>query len=98
MARASCCAPWLAELTTASTTIEPGSAPPKTGLPARGGPHDALDRRIEGDDAAAILEVALQRQHVAMAVDDPRLGRVKRGDAEQRGLHPHRIGGIEHGH
>ena len=40
----------------------------------------------------------MQRQHVAMAVDDPRLGRVKRGDAEQRGLHPHRIGGIEHGH
>ena len=35
---------------------------------------EPLDRRAQRHDAAVILEIAAQRQHVAMTVDDPGLG------------------------
>ena len=47
---------------------------------------DALDRASQHDRAAVGLDVALQRQHQAVAVDDAGGGRDQRGDACQLGL------------
>ena len=47
----------------------------------------AFDRRFKRDHAAAILELALHRQHVAVAVDDAGFRRPQRTDAEQLFLH-----------
>ena len=65
-------------------------------LPSAGRPHEALDRRVERDHAAAILEVALEREHVAMAVDDAGFRRIHRESAGERGLEPPRRGALDH--
>ena len=81
MARATLCAPSPAQLTTASKANSP--APPKATChcpPLRLAP---VDLRVEGDGAARVLEIAAQRQHVAVAVDDAGLRRMQRADARQ---------------
>ena len=56
-------------------------------MPGRRLEAHALDSGFERDHATAILEVAPQRQHEAMAVDDAGFRRPQRADAGQFGLH-----------
>ncbi len=62
--------------------------------------HDAaaLHRTVEGEHGAVAFGIALQRQHVGMAVDDAGAGREQRGRAVQIGLHRHRFGGAQEAH
>src|SRR5262249_45068284 len=53
---------------------------------------DARHRRHEGDCSPVVLDLALKREHVGMAVDDTGLGRPHRRSAEEVGLHRHRPG------
>ena len=48
--------------------------PAELGRPAACGRLQFLDRRRKRDHAAAILEIALERQHEGMAVDDAGFG------------------------
>ena len=57
-----------------------------------------LHRAVEGEHRAAVLGIALQRQHVGMAVDDAGGGRQQRGRAVQVGFHRHRLGGAQQPH
>ena len=65
-------------------------------LPAAGHGGEPLDRRVERQHAAAVFEVALERQHVAVAVDDAGLRRMERGGAGERGLHALGLGAFQH--
>jgi hypothetical protein len=60
-----------------------GIASAETHLPAAAFRREPLDRRLECNDAAGIFEIALQRQHEGMPVDDAGLRRIERGDAGQ---------------
>ena len=62
-----------------------GSAPPKCASQPPPDGHQPLDRRVERDDAAAILKVAAQRQHEAVAVDDAGLRRAHRATQASAG-------------
>ena len=57
-------------------------------LPAARRRHQPLDRRVERDHAAAVLEIAAQRQHVAVAVDDAGLRRAHGDEAGELRLQP----------
>ena len=59
--------------------------------PCAVGALEPLDRGIEGNDPAVVLEVTRERQHEAMAVDNAGLGREHGGDAEERRLKLHRL-------
>ena len=56
---------------------------------------DRRDGRMERDVRAVAFGVALQREHVLMAVDDARLRRIHRLDALELRLHRHRLGAAE---
>src|SRR5262249_54944410 len=56
------------------------------GLPAAARGAQPLDRTIECDHAAPVFEVAVQRQHVAVTVDNAGFRRVHRGNAGKRRL------------
>ena len=57
--------------------------------------RDALDPGVERDHAAAILEIAAQRRHELMAVDDAGFRRAQRGNAVERRLHGARRGAVD---
>ena len=65
--------------------------------PSAVGGLEPLDRRVEGNNPTVVLEVAGERQHEAVAVDNAGLGRMERGDAEQCRLHALRFGCFQHG-
>ena len=68
-----------------------GSAPPTSMLDA-GLRHPAAQHRgVEDEDGAGILGIALQRQHIGMAVDDAGRGREQRRGAVQRRLQRQRL-------
>jgi hypothetical protein len=52
--------------------------------------HQTFDRRVERHHATVILELALERQHVAMAVNDAGFRRAHCSDAGERRLEPPR--------
>jgi hypothetical protein len=53
--------------------------------------RDSLDRSLEGDDAADILQVALQGEHERVAVDDAGLAGQHRPGAGEIRLEPPRL-------
>ena len=55
-------------------------------------------RAVEGEHRAVALGVALQGQHVGVAVDDAGGGREQRRRAVQVGLHRDRLGGAQEAH
>ena len=57
--------------------------------------HHPLDRRVERDHAAVVFEIAAQRQHVAMAVDDAGLRREHGEEAESFRLEAPRRRGVD---
>ena len=58
--------------------------------PSAVGGLEPLDRRVEGNNPTVVLEVAGERQHEPMAVDNAGLGREHGGDARERRLELHR--------
>ena len=87
MRRASGCAPRPAALTTASNSKFAGVAARELHVPGRRLEAHPLDTGFECDHAAAVLQLAPQRQHEAVAVDDAGLARPQRADAGQFGFH-----------
>ncbi len=57
-----------------------------------------LHRAVEGQHGAALLGIALQRQHVGVAVDDPGAGRQQRRGAVEVGFHLPRFAGAQQPH
>ena len=58
----------------------------------------AKDRAEENGGGAGVLGVALQRQHVGMAIDNAGSGGVQRAGAGKVRLHGHCLGGGQHAH
>ena len=56
----------------------------------------ALDLGVEGDGAAAIFQIALQRAHERMTVDDAGLRRMQRRDTRHVRFHRARCRTIDH--
>ena len=85
MARATCCADSPAELITASTVELSGVGAAEAHAPAI---RRARVRRSTGVSNAMVppraSKIALQRQHVGVAIDDAGRGRDQRGDAIER--------------
>ena len=75
------CAPSPAQLATASKAKFAATAAAERDLPLPAFARGARHRRIESDGAAGVLEIAAQRQHIAVAVDDAGFRRVQRADA-----------------
>ena len=57
--------------------------------------HDAFDRRAQHDGAARMFEIALQRKHQRMAVDDAARRRKQRRIAAQLGFERNRLCGAQ---
>jgi hypothetical protein len=67
----------------------------ETSLPSARDLSEAINARVEGNNAAVILKIAAQRQHETMAVDNAGFRRAHRRDAGKLRLQPLRRGTID---
>ena len=72
-----------------------GRRPAEARDPAPLRPRQGLHRRVEGEHPAAILDVAEQRQHQAVAVHDPRPRREQSGGTGEVRLERPRLGPVQ---